>query len=524
MLRAPMISTLLISFGLVAQSPVPTGPVRLSLQDAIRTSIEKNLQVQVAVETRESLQAAVLSERGAFDWTLDSGLSLGRTKRASLQTSNSDLIPGATVTRDTENTSTSRNIYASISKPFEWGGTLSVNYGNQGGSLYSSSISQGTSVVTLADGTVQPAIPFGPTAGSPYRYGTNLGATYKQSLLRNFGKDVTGARLIIARKNAEAANFGYQKSIIDLVASTETLYWDVVFAQRNLANKQQALTLAQKQLKENRIRVEVGTLAPIEVTSAEAAEAQRQQDIITAEAQFANAKDALLRSLYPTTARPESLELTDSPTLSHITTDEKSAEKMALERRVELKSARLDYQAKQIQEGASKNRLMPQLDAYVTYQGNSNTRETWSAVNSDLTGAKYPGYSAGLTFSLPIFNHAAKGSMAQARASRRSSELTLRDLELGIALEVRTAIRNVDSTEKGVKAAEKTRIFRAKDLEAEQKKYENGMSTNFLVLSKQDVLDSAKSTELQSQINYAKAVTALEKALGNLLEARKIEL
>ncbi|MBK8794867.1 MAG: TolC family protein [Holophaga sp.] len=172
----------------------------------------------------------------------------------------------------------------------------------------------------------------------------------------------------------------------------------------------------------------------------------------------------------------------------------------------------------------AKNRLSPQLDLNLGYNGSAANHDTYSPVNTDLWGAKNPGYNVGLTFSMPLPNRASKGLMAQARANTRSSQLTMRDLELGITLEVRTAFRNVDATEKGVKAAEKTRIFRAKDLEAEQKKYENGMSTNFLVLSKQNDLDTAKSAELQSQISYAKAVTALEKALGNLLEARKLEL
>ncbi|MBK8794868.1 MAG: TolC family protein [Holophaga sp.] len=184
------------------------------------------------------------------------------------------------------------------------------------------------------------ATPSSSVTTTPYT-GT-LSASYTQSLLKGFGRQVTEANVIVAKKGAIAADYQYQKAIIDLVASTESLYWDVVFAQRNLENKQQALTLAQKQLKENRIRVEVGTLAPIEVTSAEASVAQREQDIIAAEAQFDNAKDALIRALYPSSERPAGLELTEAPTLSHLTTDEKSAEKMAIERRVELKSARLD--------------------------------------------------------------------------------------------------------------------------------------------------------------------------------------
>jgi len=162
-----------------------------------------------------------------------------------------------------------------------------------------------------------------------------------------------------------------------------------------------------------------------------------------------------------------------------------------------------------------------------TYNGNPGSpipSEGLSAVNKDLTKGAYPGYTVGLQFAMPIQNRAARGNQAQARASRRQSELSLHDLELGITLEVRQAFRNVDASTKGVAAAEKTRYFREKDLEAELKKFENGMSTNFLVLSKQNDLDTAKSNELQSQITYAKFVTALEKALGHLLEARKLEL
>lgn len=197
---------------------------------------------------------------------------------------------------------------------------------------------------------------------------------------------------------------------------------------------------------------------------------------------------------------------------------------MALEHRVELKGAQLDLESKQVLEGAAKNGLLPTLNATVGYTGDSASWDGLSNVNKDLTKATYPGYSASLQFAMPVFNRAAKGKLIQARANRRSSELGLKDLQLGIKLEARTAVRNLEAAEKSVKAAEKTRIFREKDLEAEQKKFENGMSTNFLVLSKQNDLDSAKAQELQAQITYMNAVTSLEKALGNLLEARKLEV
>jgi outer membrane protein TolC len=509
MTRLPILPALLVAFSLVAQEAPkvqsPAGaPTKLTLQGAIETSLKNNLQVQIAVETRDFNRAGVLIEQGTFDWNLLSSFNLSKTQDAS----RSQTTPGGPFVAS-ESTSFFRSLSVGTNKNFGWGGNLSLNYNP------TYSFRKGT----VNGGAEQPF------TTNPYD-GT-FSATYTQSLLRGFGRDVTESRLIVARKTAQAADLGFQKAIIDLVASTETLYWDVVFGQRNLENKRQALDLAQKQLKENQIRVQVGTLAPIEVTSSEASVAQREQDIITAEAQLLNAKDALIRALYPSAERPAGLEMADTPSVKALEMDEATAEKQALANRIELKSARLDLESKQILETAAGNRTLPQLDAFATYNANAASQvpsEGLTAVNKDLTKGNYPGYTVGLQFALPLQNRAARGSQAQARANRRQSELGLRDLELGITLETRQAFRNVEASAKGVAAAEKTRYFREKDLEAEQKKFENGMSTNFLVLTKQNDLDAAKSNELQSQINYAKAITALEKALGHLLEARKLEV
>ena len=509
MMRLPICPALLVAFSLVAQeAPKVDAPktavTKLTLQDAIETSLKNNLQVQIAVETRDFTRAGVLIEQGFFDWNLTSGVSLSKIQDAS----RGQNFPGGPLV-SSETTSFTRAFTLGSTKAFGWGGNLSLNY---------------APTYRFSKGTVNGG-PEAPFTTNPYD--GSFTATYSQSLLKNFGRDTTESRLIVARKGAQAADLGFQKAIIDLAASTESLYWDVVFAQRNLENKQQTLTLAQKQLKENQIRVQVGTLAPIEVTSSEAAVAQREQDIIAAEAQFLNAKDALIRALYPSAERPANLEMVDVPSVKPLEMDETAAEKQALANRIELKSARLDVESKQILETASNNRILPQLDAFATYNGNAASQipsEGLAAVNKDLNKGAYPGYTVGLQFAIPLQNRAARGNQAQARANRRQSELTMRDLELGITLEVRQAFRNVDASAKGVAAAEKTRYFREKDLEAEQKKFENGMSTNFLVLSKQNDLDTAKSNELQSQITYAKAVTALEKALGRLLQTRHLEV
>jgi outer membrane protein TolC len=502
MTRLPIYPALLVAFSLVAQTTPKVDASHLTLQNAIETSLKNNLQVQISQQTREAVQANVLINEGTFDWTLGSGLSLQHSKY-NFDSKSFDLY-GDPLTGTS--TSDYRSWNVGLIKPVEWGGTFQLNYNPT--YTYASDKS------TL--GRVNP------TSTNPYA--GSFSATYTQSLLRNFGRDTAASNLIVARYGSKAADFNFQLAVINLVASTDSAYWDVVYAKLNLENKRQALALAQQQLKENRIRVEVGTLAPIEVTSSEASVAQAEQDIITADAALLNAKDALIRTIYPTPDRPDSLDTVDLPSLKPMEMDEATASKMAMDNRVELKSAELDLLSKQVLQTAANNRIMPQLDLSVGYNGATTNYTSLSGLNSDLTQGKNPGYSVGLQFSMPILNSAARGNQAIARANLRTSELSKHDLELGITLQVRTAFRNLEASNKGVTAAEKTRIFREKDLDAEKKKFDNGMSTNFLVLSKLNDLNTSKGNELQAQINYAKAVTALDQALGRLLQVRHLEV
>lgn len=518
MLHARPLSSLVAC--LVLASPLLQGQTapaagevkKLSLQEAITLAIRNNLQVQIAEESRNYYQGVYLQTQGAFDWTALASANVGRQDGTLTQ---GNAAGGLTVRSETQ--VKSRAFSVGVQKPFDWGGNLSVAYAPN----YRSTSGQVMNGLTDSTGTVIGNRP----VATAYPYTGALEATYTQSLLRGFGRKVAGSNVIVAELGAKAADHTFRSQLISIVAAADGLYWDVVYGARNLENKKQALELAQKQLRENKIRVEVGTLAPIEVTSAEAAVAQREQEIIAAEAQYLNAKDALIRALWPSTERPPvGIETTDAPTITPTTLDEKGAERMALERRVEIKAARLDLESKKTLEYAAKNRTKPQLDAFVSYNGTTDNYTGYSPVNTDLGRFHNPGYTVGLSFSMPIANRAAKGALSQAHANRRSSELGLRDQELAIVLEVRTAFRNLDASEKAVKAAEKTRIFRQQDLDSEQKKFDNGMSTNFLVLSKQNDLDTAKSAELQAQIFYAKAVTTFDKSIGNLLEARKLEI
>ncbi len=506
MTRAPYLMVLLSAGGMMAQTPAPAaGAEQLTLQQAIQTSLKNNLQVSIAEQTRELAKGNLLFNEGNFDWILNANANVNTQK------DNQSGTFGPTKTPFTQDsTSWSRSLTVGTSKNFVWGGNFVATYSP----TYNNSLSH----------TVFAGVDQGTSYSTDTPYDGKFSATYTQHLLSGFGTKSNATALIVARNGAKAADYQFQQSVIALVAQVESQYWDVVFARENLENKQASLALAQKQLKENQIRVEVGTLAPIEVTSAEATVAQREQDIIAAEAQLKNAVDALIRALYPAEGQPAALNASDEPSVAPMPIDEPAAEQRALDNRVEMKSAQLDLESKKIQEEAASNHKLPQLDLSVGYVGNAGNADKLSPVNSDLTGLKYPGYNVGLTFSMPIMNKSAKGSLAQARANMRASELNKRDLELGIRLQVRQAYRNLEAAGKGVSAAEKTRVFQQKTLEAEQKKFENGMSTNFFVLQRQNDLDTAKANELQARINYAKAITALEQATGNLLQARNLEI
>ena len=507
MVRTSMVPMLLVCCGLAAQVPGTAEVKRLSLQDALRTSLQNNLQVDIAQQARDTTRAQVLINQGPFDWNLSAEAQVQRLDSAS--TGSLSKVSGGTYQELA--TTYNRTLTTDLTKAFEWGGSVDLGYApvyaySRG--VYNDYPSAGTSTAWT---TARP-------------YSGAFTATYSQNLLLGFGREVTTAPLVIAQKGVESADYTFRLAIINLMAATESQYWDVVYAGKNLENYQTALRLAQKQLADNNIRLKVGTMAPLDVTSAEAQVAKAEQDIITGQAALDNAKDTLIRALYPNAERPAGLELTDTPPLSYPSMDEASAVKMALERRVELKSARINKDINDLQLKVARNKLLPSLKASIAYNGATDSYGSIGSVNSDLTGMNYPGYTVGLAFSMPLQNRAAKGGLAVARANLRSSELTLRDQELSITLDVRKAVRNVESMEKGVKAAEKTRYLQEKTLEAEQKKFENGMSTNFNVLQDMTNLDNARSAESQAQINYANAITALEQALGNLLEARNFTI
>jgi outer membrane protein TolC len=501
------------------------GARRLSLHDTIRAALSNNLAIEIQRATwRGTMDAGTLGEEAAFEWQLGATARASWAKSGQMSFGSVQMedpaggLVNVNVQQDTLTNSVQRSLQATVTKPFTWGGQFQLSY---------SPAYSGWDTDTVLSLIEEPFTVLPEKRSSNLTpYGGSWGFSYSQNLLKGFGRKAAASQLIIARRGLEAADAGFRKAVQDQVAIIESVYWNLVNAQMNLANKQQALDIAKRQLRENEIRVETGVLAPIEVTSSEANVAMQEVAIIQAEAALLNAKDTFVRTVYSTAERPEEQEivLTDAPVATTLDFGEDAAISAALKNRVELLTRRIDLENARLTADVARSNRLPTLNATLAYNGSATSAAELTDVNGDLFGFAYPGYSVGVTFGLPLFNKGARAADIKARAGRRSAELALRDQELAVTLDVRTAYRNLRAAEKSITASEKSRILAQATYDAEQMRFANGLSTNFIVLQRQNDLDNARTAELNAKIAYVNAQTTLQQAMGTLLEYRDIKV
>ncbi len=480
--------------------------VQLSRKEAIGLALSKGLFPQSALQRRDVVRAGIGLEQGAFDWSLFGSLSALKLEGEDNNPKTSGL--NNLFLSDSRVTTFGRSFQAGVEKPLFTGGTLSLSLAPTYGFQQVSQVNQtfgNPTLYPLAYDTLNP-------------YGGRVTLALTQPLLRGFGPQAAEARLRAAEYLAKAGDLEYQRALIQEIATTDGLYWDLVYARQNLANKRQAHALALKQLEEDRERVASGMLAPVELPAVEASALEREEQSLAAEASLATARARLVAEIFPGQSAPSDLVPTDAPEVLPTPMGLDEAERLALEQRPELKVAAAGLQARQVLEREGQNRTLPQLDASVAYSGGAASAGSISSVMSDWSAQRYPGYTLGLQLRVPIGNHAAKALLAQRRAQRLESELELRTLRQNVLLEVQQAHNDLRSSAKSVEALGKALEFREKSLEAEATKLENGLSTSFFVLQRQGELDQARTALAQAKITFRKAHTAFYKAIGGLGE------
>jgi outer membrane protein TolC len=378
------------------------------------------------------------------------------------------------------------------------------------------------------------------------RFGTTLSFQLNQPLLKSFGLKVNRREILIAGNNLGVSEESLKNTLMTTIYNVESAYWALVYSIENLDVRRQSLALAKDLLEKNQRSVEVGTLAPLEVLSAQAEVATREADLIDAETQIKRNEDQLKFLLH--IAGDEEKGLTalvpkDKPTYVVREVSLEEALAAAIENRTELKIAQLGLQTDGLNLSYAKNQAMPDLNLSASYSspgidgtrifyiGNPLDNQIDHTEPGDIGGAisqtlkfTYPNWNVGLTLNLPLANFFSRAAVAQARLNLRQSMLDLENQKDQIYVEIKNAVRSVEANYKRIQAYTKARELAAQKLAAEEEKRRVGLSTNYVVLTYQRDLANARISELNSIVSYNVSIATLEKAMGTSLKSKNINL
>ncbi|MFQ5692823.1 MAG: TolC family protein, partial [Nitrospinota bacterium] len=356
-------------------------------------------------------------------------------------------------------------------------------------------------------------------------YTPMVNLTITQNLLKNMGPDVNTAAIRLARNNKRVSDSAFRNRLITVISEIENLYWELVFSIQDLEVKKKSLSLAQDLLRRNRIQVEVGTLAPIEIVQAEASVASREAELITAERQVQDNEDRLKRALnLPKNIATWNIRIlpTDEPKVVRQSPDVQRSFRKALENRPDYAESKLNIENRNIQAKFAQNQVLPTLDLKASFGLNGLDDDFTSSVK-DFDG-DFRQWEVGLTFEVPLRNRAARSALTQRKLEAAQALLSLKNLEQQIFLEVREAVRAILTAQKRVNATRAARVLAERKLDAEEKKYAVGLSTSFQVLEFQDDLATARSEETRAIIDQIKALVAFRRVTAQTLEAHRIRL
>jgi len=361
-------------------------------------------------------------------------------------------------------------------------------------------------------------------------YNSSLTASYVQPLLRGFRIDSTRAALQTTKIGQESDEISLNATIALTVANARNAYWDLVYAIQAVDVAQQSLDLASKLVTDNQARVEIGTLAPIDVVSAQAEQATRRQTLVQAEATVRTSELALKRLIVSGTDDPvwnSSLNPTDRPPSTSEAIDLEAAVTRALAERTDLQQAKKTLQINDVNLRNLVDLTRPQLDFSASYglAGIGGTQFVRSGLGGNISDRipsgyfdalstlgrfNFPQWNVQMNFALPLGVSSAEANVARAKLQVDQTQANLKALELTVATDVTSAFINVQTGLEAVQAAAAARELAQKRLEAAQSKFEVGMTTNYEVVQAQRDLQDAQNTELRAILNYRKALVTFE--------------
>jgi outer membrane protein TolC len=383
-------------------------------------------------------------------------------------------------------------------------------------------VSFNNQVLTLPSSIPAAAFPFNPDVTGSWK------ATVRQHLLQGWGIQNNRREIIYAKNDIKVTDASFRAQVISTVAQIQNIYWDLVNAYENVKVQQTALEFAQRTLSDNKKQVQIGTLAPIEVVSAQSSVATATQNLMTSQTNLQYeqliTKNAIARNFNDPVLTSAEVIPTDTMELS--TEDEPPAEELvnyALANRPELLESELNLRNGEINNKAAKNALLPVLDV-VGYYGSAGLNNNYGDVFTTLVDRGRPDKGAYVSLSVPLRNRAAQANQIRSELEYRQNVLNLQQQKNQINLQVRNAAFALQQARAGVESARAARDYAQQSLEAEQKKYALGASTSYLVLQQQNNETQAASNYVAALSTYEKGRVALDQVTASILDRNGISM
>ena len=578
-ITAPFRATF-VNPGTLSNSPrleqlIQGGKMNLSLQDAIALALENSMDIVVQRYNPWMADASILKTKaGGFGYGVPGSLSVGST--ANLPSLIFDPIVTSTVSfTDTK---------VPINNPLTSGTGLVTNalsalgiHTDTYNTQFAQGFSTGTTMTAFWDNT-RTSSSSSVNLFNPYVQST-LGINVSQQLLQGFGRDITRRNILIAENNRRIADLAFTQQAITTVTNTITAYWELLYARENVKVQQQAVTVSEKLYNDNKKQLEIGTMAPLDVTRAESELATDRQNMIVA--QTTQLQDEVVLKNYiskdPTASDLIDVEIipTDKPDSPQSIQVGPFADavKEAFANRPDVLEQILNLKNGEVDVKATKNALLPTATVSATYYGTGlagNSPITMNAaaagapivdsngnpinvlnsagvpvpvfvptVTSTVTGQskqgfsdamsqvfhnRFPDYAIAFNFTVPIRNRSAQADNVHAQLTQRQLEAQMQQIKNSAVLDVRNTAIALEQGRAQVEAASKARELQQQTFDAERKKYQLGASTVYNVILTQRDLITAQGTELRALANLAEAKANYERALGRTLQVNSVTI
>jgi outer membrane protein len=532
-----------------------TKTVPLTLQKAIQIALENNNEIEVSQSDVKIAENQLASIRGSYDPVFTITPTYSRSSSTGSSSSN-DFRFSSDLTKNLVRGGGSYNTFFDTSQS----GRNSQN---------NTSFNQTSSLGSSSSST----------------YSSSLGFRYTQPLFRNRKIDNTRRLIQIQKKRIEQSDSDFRLRTITVISQVQQAYWDLVFALRDQQNQLANLNLSKENLRIVEARIAAGSAAPLQRAEVSTELANRETSVILATETVSQSQNRLKQLLLKDVSADDwnaQYVPTDSPKFNETPLRLEDAMKDAISNRSELQRLKIEGEINEIEVTYAKNQLKPRIDFNSTFSlnglslGKVNTasstfpliaNDTFSNQNiassylyslicptpttlpnsrCDIPPITVPGspnffnggyarsianffrkdapnYSIGVTIQFPWKNKTAKAELAIAEIQKSQINARTRTQEQSVVAEVRNAVQSVETTRQRVLASRRARENAEIQLKGEQKLYEAGRSTTFLLFQRENALTNAKNSEIRAETDFNKALAELQRATSTTFEANNIQ-